>query len=230
MIEQQRLRFAGKLSGYFRNRRDKRLRDLILIERKRVLGIFTIIDLGGRVDYWKRVGFDFLEANDISVVCVNYTYEELYGENIMHPRVASAVGDACKMVDITDNQYNFVHSNSVIEHVGQFSNVRAFAREVHRLAPAYYVQTPYFWFPFDPHWPRMPLFHWMPMPWRYKLLCRFGLGWGGPCRDIDHAMHDLEGTKLLDRRQMSDLFPQGVVRFEWFLGLPKSMIVERRTP
>lgn len=220
---------TDRLSRYFRNRRDKGLRDLILAERGRVPGVFTILDLGGRVDYWQRLGFDFLETHDITVLCVNYTAAELHANTITHPRIAVSVGDACNMVGVTDDQYHMVHSNSVIEHVGQFSNVRAFAGEVDRLAPAYYVQTPYFWFPIDPHWPKMPFFHWMPNSWRYKLLCRFELGWGNPCRDIDHAMSDLEGTRLLDRRQMNDLFPRGAVRFEWFLGLPKSMIAERRS-
>ena len=131
------------------------------------------------------------------------------------------------MTGEADNSYQLVHSNSVVEHVGRFSSMRAFANEARRLAPAYYVQTPYFWFPIDPHWPRMPFFHWMPLSWRQKLLRRFSLGWGGKCRDIDHAMHDLEGTVLLDWSQMRALFPDGRLRVERFFGLPKSMIAER---
>lgn len=229
MPDQQQPRLTDRLSRYFRNRRDTRLREMILAERARVTGRFTILDLGGRVGYWQRVGFDFLESHDISVECVNYTAEELYANTIQHARISLSVGDATNMVGVGDNQYHLVHSNSVIEHVGPFANVRAFSHEVHRLAPAHYVQTPYFWFPFDPHWPRMPFFHWMPMSWRYRLLCRFGLGWGDRCDDVDHAMRDLEGTRLLDRRQMKVLFPTAQLRFEWFLGLPKSMIAEKRS-
>ena len=37
--------------------------------------------------------------------------------------------------------------------------MRAFAAETKRLADNYYIQTPYFWFPIDPHYYRIPLFH-----------------------------------------------------------------------
>jgi hypothetical protein len=107
--------------------------------------------------------------------------------------------------------------------------MRAFANEARRLAPAYYIQTPYFWFPIDPHWPGLPMFHWLPLSWRQKLLRRLGLGWGGPCKDIDHAMRDLESAVLLDRSQMETLFPDGRIRAERFFGLTKSMIAERRS-
>lgn len=223
-----RQRLTKRLSERFRAARDRTLRDMIVAERRRVSGPFTIIDLGGRADYWRRVGFDFLEANDVHVVCINYTEAELYASEDKHPRLTARVGDACNMVGEGDNAYQMVHSNSVVEHVGRFSSMRAFAGEVRRLAPAYYVQTPYFWFPIDPHWPKMPFFHWLPQSWRQKLLRRFSLGWGGPCRDIDHAMSDLEGTILLDWSQMRTLFPDARLRPERLLGLPKSMIAERR--
>lgn len=224
-----RQRLTKRISDRFRSGRDEGLRALIIAERARVAGPFTILDLGGRVDYWRRVGFDFLETQDVHVVCINYTKEELYAIEDQHPRLTARVGDATNMAGETDNGYNLVHSNSVIEHVGRFAAMRAFANETRRLAPAYYVQTPYFWFPIDPHWPELPMFHWMPLSWRQKLLRRFGLGWGGPCKDIDHAMRDLEGATLLDWSQMTTLFPDGRIRAERIAGLPKSMIAERRS-
>ena len=160
---------------------------------------------------------------------MNYTEAELYASEDQHPRLTARVGDATNMVGEADNAYGLVHSNSVVEHVGRFASMRAFANEARRLAPAYYIQTPYFWFPIDPHWPKLPMFHWIPLSWRQKLLRRYGLGWGGPCRDIDHAMRDLEGTTLLDWSQMQTLFPDGRIRAERFFGLAKSMIAERRS-
>lgn len=166
------------LSARFRGARDVRLRALILAERQRVAGPFRVLDVGGRADYWSRVGAAFLEAHDIEIVCVNYTEAELYASEHGMARLTLAVGDA-RALGYADNSFHMVHSNSVIEHVGRFSDMRAFADEVRRLAPAYYVQTPYFWFPIDPHWPKVPFFHWMPMSWRHRLLRRWRLGFGG---------------------------------------------------
>lgn len=221
-------RLQKRLSDRFRGARDVDLRNFILAERSRIQGTFRILDVGGRADYWARVGFDFLDHHDIDILCINYTETELYASNDKHARLTARVGDA-RALDFPDNNFHFVHSNSVVEHVGNFADKRAFANEVRRLAPAYYVQTPYYWFPIDPHWPRFPLFHWLPLSWRQKLLRRYGLGWGGPCRDIDHAMRDLEGTVLLDWSMMETLFPDSRLRPERFLLLPKSIIAERRS-
>lgn len=214
-----------RLSQRFRAGRDVRLRDFIARLAAAKPGTLRILDLGGRADYWARVGFDFLDRHDVTVTCVNYAEDELYLSAGKHPRVTAEVGDA-RALEIPDRAYDMVHSNSVVEHVGRFSDMRAFANETRRLAPAYYVQTPYMWFPIDPHFPRVPMFHWMPTSWRHRLIRRMKVGWGRPCADIDHAMRDLESSVLLDRDQFRELFPDARHRFEW-LGLPKSMIAER---
>ncbi len=218
----------AELSAHFRAARDQRLRALIVAERARTTGTFRVLDLGGRADYWQRVGLDFLEANDVEILCVNYTEAELYAGQGDFPRLKTAVGDA-RALSYADGSFHLAHSNSVIEHVGNFADKRAFAGEVRRLAKAYYVQTPYFWFPIDPHWPKMPFFHWMPMSWRWRMLCRWKLGFAGPHRDMDHALGDLEATVLLDWTQMHGLFPDATLRAERLAGLPKSMIAERRS-
>lgn len=222
-------RLITKLSRRFRAGRDKILKDIIISERELVEGRFRILDLGGRADYWQRLGFEFLDRFDIEVICINQTEAELCTDGIRHPRLSTAVGDACNLVDYPNLSFNMVHSNSVIEHVGNFASKRAFAMEVSRLAPAYYVQTPYAWFPVDPHWPKLPMFHWLPLSLRYKLLCRFSLGWGGRYSNVDHAMQDLEGTILLDLHQMNSLFGDAIIRRERLLGLTKSLIAERRS-
>ena len=50
---------------------------------------------------------------------------------------------------------------------------------------------------------------------------------GGGSPDIGHAMLRVQGDRLLDRAQMTHLFPDGRVQFEWLGPLPKSLIATR---
>ena len=102
----------------------------------------------------------------------------------------------------------------------------AFAGEVRRLAPAYFVQTPNFWFPIEPHF-MAPLFHWLPEPARVALVRRFALGHRRRQPDVGKAMDEIESVRLLNRKMFSFLFPDGKLVIERMLGLPKSLIAIR---
>lgn len=215
------------LSTRFRTRRDALLRSFILERRAGVSGPFRILDLGGTADYWRRVGFDWLEVNDIDITCVNHLATEFGASAREAVRLRCIVGDGRDMHEHADNSFDFVHSNSVVEHVGRWPDMRAFANECRRLAPAYYVQTPYFWFPIDPHFYRVPMFHWMPESWRLKLFRRMKIGHAAAAPDIDRAMSLVMSSILLDHSQFTGLFPDAEVRFERVALLPKSLIAMR---
>jgi len=218
------------LSSSFRARRNIALREFIAkltTRRGPEAGPFRIIDLGGRPPYWDLVGIDFLEKYDIQITCVNYSDTELQKTPHSSGRIDQIVGDARDLHQFADNCFDMVHSNSVIEHVGQFPDMERFSKEVSRLAPCHYVQTPYFWFPIDPHFPRMPLLHWMPRSLRLKMMRHVPLRAGGPYKDMRKAMFHMEASIILDRSQFCYLFPTSRHRFESFLGLPKSMIAEK---
>ncbi len=222
-------RLFDGLSTRFRQKRDNALRAFIArlaASRAADVGPLRIIDLGGTWAYWERVGIDFLDTHNIEITCINYTESELRAHGT-HRRLKAEVGDARNLPKFADNSFDMVHSNSVIEHVGRFGDMADFAREVRRLAPAHYVQTPYFWFPIDPHFPRVPLFHWMPESWRLKLLGVMKVGWGRPTKDTALAMSMINNVVLLDWRQFRHLFPDSSYRAERLALLPKSMIAER---
>lgn len=203
------------LSYKMRSKRDNFLREFLLRNGR------SIIDLGGTSDYWRRVGLDFLKDNGFTVTIVNIEETEL-GEGPFH----CVVGNACA-IDMADNSFDIVHSNSVIEHVGGWNQMIDFASEARRLAPAYYVQTPNWWFPIDPHFWKVPFIHWMPETVRIELLARFDITYAGPLGDRATARQIVEETQLLSQRQMRRLFPDGDFRREKFAGLTKSWIVTR---
>lgn len=213
------------LSARFRARRSVALKALIRRLSNARPGPFRILDLGGRPEYWTAIGVDFLDEVDARIDCANLDPGEL-DPRLGTDRVSLTVGNACAM-DLSDDSYDFVHSNSVIEHVGRFTDMAAFAGEVRRLAPAYYVQTPYYWFPIDPHFHRMPAFHWLPVPMQVALLRRFRLGYSAPDRDIGVTTERVESRSILSGGQFRYLFPDADHRFEKVAGLRKSMIAVR---
>lgn len=206
---------TSTVSYRLRSKRDQFLRKFLLRNGK------NILDLGGTADYWHRVGLDFLKDNDFTVTIVNIEATE-FGEGPFR----CLVGNACN-IDLPNNSFDIVHSNSVIEHVGGRSQVLAFANEVRRLAPAYYIQTPNWSFPVDPHFWKVPFFHWMPRSVRSELLYRLPIASAGRAPDRQVARQVVEETRLLSGKQMRRLFPDGHLRREKFLGLTKSWIVTR---
>jgi len=207
------------LSFRFRKRRFKlvkRLIDGVLAEK----GTCRIIDIGGTQKYWD-ISDGYIDNDNIQIHLINKTKVSSSKSNF-----SSVIGDATELGFLDDRSFDLVHSNSVIEHVGTWNDMRKMAFHVQRLAPIYYVQTPNFWFPYEPHL-RFPIYHWMPEQIRFRLLMNLNLGWGGKRKDVDSAMQAVQSWSLLDKRQFSDLFPDAKIINEKFLVLTKSLIAIR---
>ena len=183
-------------------------------------GKCRIIDLGGRAQYWDLFDRAFLEANKVHITTVNLEVPE----GTADPMFTEVQGDTLSLPQFADNAFDLAHSNSVIEHVGDWGQMERFAAEARRLAPSYFVQTPYFWFPIEPHF-TAPIFHWLPEGIRAGLLMRRAHGWAPKSADVGEAMRQVQGARLLDKAQMRYLFPDGRLVEEKVLGLTKSLMV-----
>jgi hypothetical protein len=214
----------NSLASRLRKRR-RCLIEALIDERYSSLGSVRILDLGGRRQYWRIFDDAYLRARRVHVTLLNYDHIELgsSGEDDFE----AVTGDACNLANYADNAFDLVHSNSTIEHVGDWSHVEAFAREARRVSLIYYIQTPYYWFPVEPHLV-MPFFHWLPEGLRAKMLVRKMVPHKGASPDLGHAMRRVHGARLLDRAQMAHLFPDARIRFEWIGPFPKSIIAIRR--
>ncbi|MBU0724746.1 MAG: class I SAM-dependent methyltransferase [Alphaproteobacteria bacterium] len=137
------------------------------------------------------------------------------------------VGDARDMHQFNQGAFDIAHSNSVIEHVGLWESMQAMADEVRRVAPAYFIQTPSFWFPLEIH-TRFPFFQFLPEPFRLWLLMNRDLGYMKQAADIGEATRLLQETFLLNKSQIQHLFPDASIHTERALGLPKSYIAIKR--
>jgi hypothetical protein len=183
-------------------------------------GFCRIVDLGGNAEYWLDLE-EVWRGRPVEITTVN-----LRAGAATDSRFHAVVGDCRSLPQFRDGAFDLVHSNSVIEHVGRWNDMRAMANEVRRLAPRYFVQTPNFWFPLEPHF-RVPFFHWMPEPLRYALVRARANGAFPRAETPDDAMRFLEDSILLDAKRMATLFPEASIEREWIFGLPKSLIAVR---
>jgi hypothetical protein len=130
------------------------------------------------------------------------------------------------MSDIADDQFDVAHSNSVIEHVGQWPAMERMASEIRRISPAYFVQTPAFWFPMEPH-ARTLFLHMLPEPMKISMMLRRKRGFWSKASNVGDATRSVQSAHLLDYRQVCYLFPDAKVHREKMFGLTKSYIAMR---
>lgn len=173
-----------------------------------------VVDLGGTPYMWS------LFPNDFHVTLVNLPGSHR-GE--VPGRFTVVEADACELGEVFDDQsFDVVFSNSVIEHVGPEDRQAAFAREVRRLAPAYWVQTPSPRFPIEAH-TGVP-FYWQRTQARRD---RHVARWRA---ELDVWAEMIANTRVLDGRRMRELFPGGGLWSERLLGIEKSISAFRPHP
>ncbi|WP_225847219.1 class I SAM-dependent methyltransferase [Streptomyces sp. HPF1205] len=176
-----------------------------------------VVDLGGTADMWLRAP---LRPAHVHVVNLEPHPADLpdwitaQNADVTDPAVAAALGG-----------FDLVFSNSTIEHVGGHSQRRRFADAVLKLAPLHWVQTPYRYFPVEPHFVA-PGFQFLPLSARARLVRRWPLTHSRPA-DRQEAMDAVIGIELLGRAEMRYLFPGDLLLGERVLGLTKSLISVR---
>jgi SAM-dependent methyltransferase len=99
--------------------------------------------------------------------------------------------DAAAGLPFRDGEFDLVYCSSVIEHVPP-PRREAFAAELRRVGRGFYVQTPAFSFPVEPH-ALLPFAHWLPIALR-RPYWRLG------------AAGEWEQISLLRRRELEALF------------------------
>lgn len=99
--------------------------------------------------------------------------------------------DATDRLPFEDGAFDLAYCSSVVEHVEPARRAR-FAAELRRVARGWYVQTPAFSFPVEPH-ALLPFAHWLPTSLRRPY---WRLGVAGEWEDI----------RLLRRGEMAALF------------------------
>ena len=118
-------------------------------------------------------------------------------------------GDACEpppgLVD-----FDLVFSNSVIEHVGGHWRRLQYAGFIRAMAPSYWVQTPYRYFPVEPHF-LVPGLQFLPFSLQKEVIARWPVGNYADLKNPRVAMDRAMAIELLSKAQLRSYFPDATL-------------------
>jgi ubiquinone/menaquinone biosynthesis C-methylase UbiE len=167
----------------------------------------TLLDVGG------GAGFDgvFLRlySQFSRVVIANL---ELLTLGVDDHRVSKIVADG-RQLPFPDKSFDWVFSNAVIEHVGDWADQKRFAEEIRRVASCgYFVTTPNRYFPLEPH-TLLPCYQFLPVGVQRRV-ARYSPGY----------LREYEKINLLSAAQMRLLFPEAEVISTGFPIIGNSLV------
>jgi SAM-dependent methyltransferase len=203
----------NSISNKFRRKRFEIFKSLI----KDLPRPVKILDVGGTVNFWVQMGFAGNADADISLLNAET-------ENVQNTGFKFIRGDARNISMFKDKEFDVVFSNSVIEHVGEFREQKKMADEILRTGRLCFVQTPNYYFPYEPHF-LFPFFQFFPHGIKILLLKKFKLGWFEKANNNTEAENILNSVNLLTVKDLHSLFPGAQILKEKFLFLTKSYII-----
>jgi hypothetical protein len=175
-----------------------------------------VLDLGGTAVHWETS-----PLRPQSVVVVNLLTDVTDADWI-----TPVQADACAVPDQVRRQdFDIVYSNSLIEHLGGHARRATFAEQVQSLAPRHWVQTPYRYFPIEPHW-LFPGLQFMPPNLRAKAIQVWPLSPAKPRGRA--ALADVLEVELLSVTEMGYYFEDSKILRERVAGLTKSLIAVKQ--
>ena len=178
-----------------------------------------VLDVGGTLTFWEICGFMGVRKCEITLLNLS-KFEVPY----KYKYIKSVQGNGTDMRNYKDKEFDLVVSDSVIEHVGDYENQKKMAKEIQRVGKRYFVQTPNFFFPIEPHF-LFPFFQFLPLSVKTLLLTYFSCGGRQPTKDPEKSKIIAKSIRLLKKREIKQLFPGGIILKEKLYGMTNSFIV-----
>lgn len=207
------------LAHRMRLRRFRLLRQML----QRLEPPWRLLDVGGSAAFWRMMNYQPPPACEIVLLNTVAQREEL------PVGMRSMIGDARDMACFADQSFEIVFSNSVIEHLGSWNDQTRMAAEVRRVGQRYFIQTPSYSFPVEPHF-FLPGIQWLPRQLRVDVLYWIRPLYGlAAMRTRTELLEVVDGIRLLRAREVMQLFPDADLVVERFALLPKSFIAIRHS-
>jgi hypothetical protein len=199
------------LSGRARARRWARFREVFP-----EIADMRVLDLGGTPMSWRLA-----PVRPAALTVVN-----LASLDSDDPALTVVRANACELPDgLRREKFDLVYSNSLLEHVGGHVQRQRLVDNVHDCADRHWVQTPYRYFPIEPHW-LFPGFQWLPYSVRILLSQKWNHG-NVKTRTRAEAEVQVNEIDLVGIAQMRMYFPDSTIWYERFAGLVKSLVAIR---
>jgi hypothetical protein len=197
----------------------RRRRHQIFIEFLRTLPqkTFHILDVGGDYHYWVQ---NHLDTGGLSARIVLLNLRSSLPADADR-RFSEIIGDA-RQIPFQDKKFDVVFSNSVIEHLLP-GDQRLMSKEVARVGCHYFIQTPYRYFPLDPH-TYIPFFPVLPLWAKAALIRCFPIYWHQKQGSWEKSLKEAQNINMLSLSMFKRLFPEAAIHREMLLGLCKSLI------
>lgn len=177
----------------------------------------NILDVGGSDYHWRNS--EFANNNEYHITLLNTE-----NQNVTDLSNFTYVNkDAGDLSAFKDDEFDVVYSNSLIEHFNTFEKQKKLAKEIIRIGKHYFVQTPNYYFPMEPHF-LYPFFQMYSTEKKTKLIMNKDLGWYEKQTDFGKAKELADSIRLLKLEELKKLFPDSDIYFEKYYTLNKSFI------
>jgi hypothetical protein len=187
-----------------------------LLERFPDFTSMNVIDLGGDTRAWRSA--------DVRPAHLTIVGIEDWALTDPEPWMSVLQADACDPNAIPGG-FDLVYSNSTIEHVGGPRYRRGFAETVRSSGVHYWIQTPYRYFPLEPHLV-FPGFQFLPPVAKKAIARKWPLSLASRHPTIEPLQYALDHD-LLTITEMRVLFPGAEIIRERVAGVVKSVVAVR---
>jgi Methyltransferase domain len=176
-----------------------------------------ILDLGGSDYHWRNSVFR--NNKDYHITVINTENQNTKD----FTNICFIKKDVRDLEFFDDKEYDIVYSNSLLEHLNNFEEQKKMGDEVKRIGKHYFIQTPNYYFPVEPHF-LFPFFQFLSDDAKTWLVSKYKLGWFMKQDDKVKARELATSVRLLKKNELKKIFSDGKIYNEKFFFLNKSFV------
>lgn len=190
-----------------------------LTETVNLNSLETILDIGATADQ-KNDDSNFFLKNFLCCKKITaLSNEDAHWLEQEYPNIKFVLGDG-RCMPFSDNSFDFVFSNAVIEHVGNLSQQEKFIQESIRVSKKHiFFTTPNRWYPIEFH-TLLPLIHFLPKHIHRNILKSIGYDFFASEENLN--LLDKATIKTILAKNNIAQYKIGTIRF---FGLPSNIYI-----